>query len=267
LEIDRDMVARALTFVCALVAVFASGLGESALADRIKHPKAVFAGLDKITGRIIAFEVAIDETVQFGSLQITPRVCYTRPLTEAPMTTGFVEVEEAAGDKKFQRVFGGWMYAASPGLHGIEHAVYDAWLTDCKGGTEVIADAIARVEPDADPALKAAPATAPRARRQSAAPSADPVTAPRAPSQQTLQPLPPVQQNLPPARTPARAPDLGPPGEVGVGSGGPPRPPGNVGRAPAPPAQPPLSAQQQPTQQQQPQQRRQPSQSFFPSPF
>ncbi len=248
------MAARALTFACALAAVFASGLGEPAFADRIKHPKAVFAGLDKITGRIIAFEAAIDETVQFGSLQITPRVCYTRPLTEAPLTTGFVEVEEASGDKKFQRVFGGWMYAASPGLHGIEHAVYDAWLTDCKGGTEVIADAIARVEPDADPA----PAATSRPRRQSVTPPADPLAAPRAPSQQTLQPLPRVQQPPPAARAPSRVPDLGPPVDVGIYPGGPPRPPGNVGRAPPPPP-PPVSAQQQ--------QRRQPSQSFFPSPF
>ena len=87
------MAGRALTSACALAALF--GAGAPAFADRIKHPTAVFAGLDKITGRIIAFEAAIDETVQFGSLQITPRVCYTRPPTEAPLTTGFVEVEEA----------------------------------------------------------------------------------------------------------------------------------------------------------------------------
>ena len=38
------------------------GLASPALADKIKHPTAVFSGLDKITGRIISFEVAIDET-------------------------------------------------------------------------------------------------------------------------------------------------------------------------------------------------------------
>lgn len=236
------MAGRALIFASALALV--CGAGAPALADRIKHPTAVFAGLDKITGRIIAFEVAIDETVQFGSLQITPRVCYTRPLTEAPLTNGFVEVEEAVEDKKFKRIFGGWMYAASPGLHGIEHAVYDAWLTDCKGGTQVIADSVARVDPEE---VKAPPAAAPRARRQTAAPPPVQGAPPQA-----------LQQPAPTARAPSRAPDLGPPVEVGAGAGGPPRPPGNVGRAPPPPA----SAQQQ---QQQP--RRQPSQSFFPSPF
>ncbi len=108
-----------------------------ARADRITHPTAVFSGLDKITGRIISFEVATNETVQFGSLQITERACYTRPATEAPQTTTFAEVDEIDAKKQYKRIFSGWMFAASPGLNSIEHPVYDVWLTDCKGGTEV----------------------------------------------------------------------------------------------------------------------------------
>ena len=75
------------------LALLAGGAGQ-AQADKIKNPTAVFSGLDKITGRIISFEVAVDETVQFGALQLTPRVCYTRPPTESPNTTAFVEVDE-----------------------------------------------------------------------------------------------------------------------------------------------------------------------------
>ncbi|MDP3406744.1 DUF2155 domain-containing protein [Bosea sp. (in: a-proteobacteria)] len=111
-----------------------------ASADRIRNPTAVFAGLDKITGRIISFEVAVDETVQFGALQLTPRVCWTRPPTEAPQTTTFTEVDEVTFNNEYRRIFTGWMYAASPGLHGVEHAIYDVWLTDCKGGTELVVD-------------------------------------------------------------------------------------------------------------------------------
>ena len=66
----------------------------AASAEPIRHPTAIFAGLDKTTGRIINFDVAIDETVQFGALQVTPRVCNTRPQTETPQTTSFVEVDE-----------------------------------------------------------------------------------------------------------------------------------------------------------------------------
>ena len=102
--------------------------------QRITNPTAVFSGLDKITGRIISFDVAINETVQFGALQVTPRVCYTRPSTETPNTDAFVEVDEVTLQGEIKRIFTGWMFAASPGLHAVEHPIYDAWLTDCKGG-------------------------------------------------------------------------------------------------------------------------------------
>jgi hypothetical protein len=128
--------AAALALGCSFVVV---AVGPAA-ADRIKNPTAVFSGLDKITGRIISFEVATDETVQFGALQLTARVCYSRPQTETPNTTAFVEVDEVTFTNEQKRIFGGWMFASSPGLHGIEHPVYDLWLTECKGGTEVIAE-------------------------------------------------------------------------------------------------------------------------------
>ncbi|WP_244476408.1 DUF2155 domain-containing protein [Methylobacterium sp. Leaf88] len=125
-----------------LLASVAIGLsGLPAAADKIKNPTAVFSGLDKITGRIVSFEVAVDETVQFGALQLTPRVCYSRPPTESPKTTGFLEVDEVTLDNKYRRIFTGWMFASSPGLHAIEHPIYDVWLVDCKGGSEVIAEA------------------------------------------------------------------------------------------------------------------------------
>lgn len=101
-------------------------------AEKIPNPVAVYAGLDKITGRITSFEVGIGETVQFGSLQVTPRACYTRPPTEATNTTSFTEVNEITLKGEAKRIFTGWMFASSPGLHGVEHPIYDVWLTDCK---------------------------------------------------------------------------------------------------------------------------------------
>jgi len=107
-------------------------------AQKIENPTAVFSGLDKITGRIISFEVAINETVRFGALEVTPRVCYTRPPTLSPNTDGFIEVDELTLQGELRRIFTGWMFAASPGLNAVEHPIYDVWLTDCKGG--VVAD-------------------------------------------------------------------------------------------------------------------------------
>jgi len=119
--------------------------------QRISNPTAVFSGLDKITGRITAFDAAIGETVQFGALQVTARACYSRPPTETPLTDGFVEVDEVTLQGEVRRVFTGWMFAASPGLHAVEHAVYDVWLVDCKGGAQA---AVADTQP-------ATPAAAP----------------------------------------------------------------------------------------------------------
>jgi hypothetical protein len=121
---------RTITMVAALV--------SSAHAEEIiANPVAEFAGIDKITGRIITFDVYINETVQFGALQVTPRVCNSRPETETPKTTSFVEVDEITLDRKIRRIFTGWMFADSPGLNAVEHAVYDVWLKTCKQGTDV----------------------------------------------------------------------------------------------------------------------------------
>ena len=99
--------------------------------QKIENARAVFAGLDKITGRTISFDAAIGETVQFGALQVTARACYTRPPTEATNTDAFVEVDEVTLQGEIKRIFTGWMFASSPGLHAVEHPIYDVWLTDC----------------------------------------------------------------------------------------------------------------------------------------
>jgi hypothetical protein len=100
--------------------------------QKVNNPTAVFSGLDKITGRIISFDVAVNETVQFGALQVTPRVCYTRPATETQNTDSFIEVDEVTLQGEVRRIFTGWMFATSPGLNAVEHPIYDVWLTDCK---------------------------------------------------------------------------------------------------------------------------------------
>jgi hypothetical protein len=143
--------------------------------QKIVNKQAVFSGLDKITGRIISFDVDINETVQFGALRVRPRVCYTRPATENANTDAFVEVEEITLQGEVRKIFSGWMFAASPGLHGIEHPIYDVWLRDCKGADTTIAN----VQQDpAPPPPK--PAPPPPAKRQ-----------PRPPPQQPqIQPLP-----------------------------------------------------------------------------
>ncbi len=122
------------TAMIGLASVFAA---ETAVAARISNPVAVFAGIDKITGRITTFDVYINETVQYGALQVTPKVCYSRDESEAQKIDAFVEVDEITLDRKIRRIFSGWMFADSPGLNAVEHAIYDVWLTGCKQQSDV----------------------------------------------------------------------------------------------------------------------------------
>jgi hypothetical protein len=136
-------------------------------AQKIVNKKASFSGLDKITGRIINFDADIGETVQFGALRVKTDACYTRPATEAANTNAFVEVDEITLQGEVKRIFSGWMFAASPGLHGVEHPIYDIWLTDCKQPEATVAT----TQPDAPrappPAQKRAPPKQqPRAQQQ-----------------------------------------------------------------------------------------------------
>lgn len=115
----------------AICAAACAGVTQPALADRIDNQVAVFSALDKVTARISKFEVVLGETATFGALKVTPRVCYSRPSTEQPKTTTFVEVDEIQLDGQPKRIFTGWMFAESPGLYGVEHPTYDVWLTEC----------------------------------------------------------------------------------------------------------------------------------------
>jgi uncharacterized protein DUF2155 len=83
------------------------------------------------------------------------------------------------------------MFAASPGLHGVEHPIYDIWLTDCKGPEQTIVNAA--------PDLPKQPAPPPAAQKRQ---PQQKQAAPRPPPQQQPQPQyqqqPPAQPQPPP---------------------------------------------------------------------
>ena len=96
---------------------------------------AVLQGLDKITARVTRIEAPVGEAVRFGTLDITVRKCHKRPPTETPETTVYLEIRERRLGEAAVDLFAGWMFASSPGINGLEHAVYDLWPTACKTST------------------------------------------------------------------------------------------------------------------------------------
>lgn len=95
-------------------------------------PIAVLQGLDKITARIYTFEAPVDQVIGFGTLKVTVKSCRKRPPEYPPESAAFLEIVEQRPDQQPNALFQGWMFASSPGLNPLEHAVYDVWLIDCR---------------------------------------------------------------------------------------------------------------------------------------
>lgn len=201
-----------LALLTGLVAATAVLGVPAARAETIQNQTAVFAALDKVTGRISHLEIPINQTVQFGALKVTPRVCDTRPPTEAPHTASFVEVDEIKLTGEVERIFTGWMFADSPGLHAVEHPVFDVWLTNCKTNEPVAPagseqNAAAPAAPAAEAPAAAAPA--PEAPAPAAAEAAPPPLAKPAPAAKPASapaPAPAAAQAPAPAAAPKRPP-------------------------------------------------------------
>ncbi len=93
----------------------------------------VLRGLDKVTGRATDINAPAGVPVNFGTLIMTARFCYTVPPEEPPETTAFLQIDEAAKKgEPAKRLFSGWMFASTPALNALEHPVYDVWVITCK---------------------------------------------------------------------------------------------------------------------------------------
>ena len=92
---------------------------------------AVLQGLDKVTARISTIQAPIDRQVAFGTLRITARTCQETPPEEPPEVTVFLEIVDVRNPNAPELVYSGWMFASSPALAAMEHAVYDVWVIGC----------------------------------------------------------------------------------------------------------------------------------------
>ncbi|MBT3305718.1 MAG: DUF2155 domain-containing protein [Alphaproteobacteria bacterium] len=105
-------------------------LGVSAQAAT--YDVAVLQGLDKVTARVLTIEAPVGEVVTFGALEIIARTCDKRPPEETPESSAFLDIWEVRHGEPALSLFRGWMFASSPALSAMEHAVYDVWVLDCK---------------------------------------------------------------------------------------------------------------------------------------
>jgi hypothetical protein len=120
--------------LCAVAVAVIAGvslLGLPAAAQTYEsYDTVVLGGMDKVTARFTSFRVRVGEVGHFGTLEVTPRSCQKTPPEETPESAAFLEIDDMK-DETRRRVFNGWMFASSPGVSALEHAVYDVWVLDC----------------------------------------------------------------------------------------------------------------------------------------
>jgi hypothetical protein len=106
---------------------------------RARYDVAVLEALDKVTAESLVFEAPVGKPIRYKGLIFTVRAC-ERSTPEEPVEDSIAyltidsqpRAEAGHPTPPPRQVFKGWMYASSPGLHPLEHPVYDAWVISCR---------------------------------------------------------------------------------------------------------------------------------------
>lgn len=127
----RTLLAGCLVSLALLPPAFAQGQSQDVNLDALPMPLASLQALDKITARVTTLEAPVGETIGFGSLRITARVCYRTPPEEPPESAAFLEIDEVEPGQPTVNRFTGWMFASSPAISAMDHAIYDVKVLEC----------------------------------------------------------------------------------------------------------------------------------------
>lgn len=111
-----------------------------AVADYLPTDTTILRWLDKVTGRVSTLEARVGDTVAIGTLSIQVYTCMTRPPEETPESAAFLKIMDRQSDLSNVEVFSGWMFASSPALSAMDHAVYDVWILDCENRSRSISE-------------------------------------------------------------------------------------------------------------------------------
>jgi hypothetical protein len=114
--------------------------------------KIIIRALDKITMRMREFELDMNQSVRFGTLDINVRTCQATPPELPPENAAFLQIDDNRPGQPKNRIYSGWMFGSSPAINGFEHSIYDVWVVTCKmnfadkGPETVEVEAVSSVE-------------------------------------------------------------------------------------------------------------------------
>ena len=93
---------------------------------------AVLGVLNKRNGIVKTVALRPGQSARWNDLIVHLRACETTaPWEQEKLTGAFVQVDVQGTDKRWRRVFSGWLYKESPSLNVVEHPVYDVWPKSC----------------------------------------------------------------------------------------------------------------------------------------
>ena len=103
---------------------------------RPRYGSAILQAIDKVTAETLRFEAKLGEPLRYRGLVLTVHACEATASDEG-FSDSFAHLDiqvqpEALTRQPARAVFRGWMFASSPGLHPVEHPLYDVWLIACK---------------------------------------------------------------------------------------------------------------------------------------
>ena len=102
--------------------------GVTPMGQRI----AVLAILNKRNGIVQNVTLRPGQSARWKDVIVRLRACETTaPWEQEDLTGAFVQLDVQGSDKKWRRVFSGWVYKESPSLNVVQHPVYDVWPKSC----------------------------------------------------------------------------------------------------------------------------------------
>ena len=107
-------------------------LKEKKRIQSLKSSQAIIIGLDKITAKSSEFVVNLNQSIQFGPLEIKILKCGKVKVNNKIDSVAYMQVKDLTkneNEKVF--IFNGWTFASNPSLTPFDHAIYDLQLVNC----------------------------------------------------------------------------------------------------------------------------------------
>jgi hypothetical protein len=102
---------------------------------------ATLQGLDKQAARAQRLDAPLGQAARFGTLSITVEECLVNAPDARPEAAARLTIVDRKPGEQPVQLFSGWMFASSPALSALDHAVYDVTVLGCVATVQASAPA------------------------------------------------------------------------------------------------------------------------------